>query len=186
MKTKKNNIITVEECKAVDEKSKGISLGTRRNPKSLLEAIDNINTKLSAIVRESDGDLILSEARGNNVDYLAKRMHLTPLQTVVFCICVEVGPCNIDFRNFARALHVTNAQALTLVDTLNELVRCRLLGLACSYGSKTSSYNISARALKTLISNEDYEAPQRTFADTEGLLSYYHDFLSELEEEGIR
>ena len=186
MKTKKNNIITVEECKAVDEKSKGISLGTRRNPKSLLEAIDNINTKLSAIVRESDGDLILSEARGNNVDYLAKRIHLTPLQTVVFCICVEVGPCNIDFRNFARALHVTNAQALTLVDTLNELVRCRLLGLACSYGSKTSSYNISARALKTLISNEDYEAPQRTFADTEGLLSYYHDFLNELEEEGIR
>lgn len=188
MKTKKNTIITEEECKAVeaDIKSKGVSLGTRKKPKSLLEAIDNINTKLSAYVRECDDDLNLSEARGNNVEYLVKRMHLTPLQTIVFCICIEVGPCNIDFKSFARALHVSNAQALTLADTLNELVRCRLLGLTSSFGNKTSSYNISARALKTLISNEDYEAPQRTFKDTEGLLSYYHDFLNELEEEGIK
>ena len=185
MKTKKN-IISEEECKAVDNKSKGVSLGTRTKPKSLLEAIDNINAKLSAYVRDCDDDLHLSTARGNNVEYLAKRMHLTPLQAIVFCICVEVGPCNIDFKSFSRALHVSNAQALTLVDTLNELVRCRLLGLTNSYGNKTSSYNISARALRTLVSNEDYEAPQRTFKDTEGLLSYYHDFLNELEDEGIK
>ena len=185
MKTKKN-IITAEECKAVDNKSKGVSLGTRTKPKSLLEAIDNINAKLSAYVRECDDDLHLSKARGNNVEYLAKRMHLTPLQAIVFCICVEVGPCNIDYKNFSRALQVSNAQALTLVETLNELVRCRLLGLTNSYGNKTPSYNISARALKALVSNEDYEAPQRTFKDTEGLLSYYHDFLNELEDEGVK
>ena len=185
MKTKKN-IISEEECKAVDNKSKGVSLGTRSKPKSLLEAIDNINAKLSAYVRDCDEDLHLSTARGNNVEYLTKRMHLTPLQAIVFCICVEVGPCNIDFKSFARALHVSNAQALTLVDTLNELVRCRLLGLTNSYGNKTSSYNISARALKALVSNEDYEAPQRTFKDTESLLSYYHDFFNELEDEGVK
>ena len=185
MKTKKN-IISEEGCKAVDNKSKGVSLGTRTKPKSLLEAIDNINAKLSAYVRECDDDLHLSTAQGNNVEYLVKRMRLTPLQAIVFCICVEVGPCNIDFKNFSRALHVSNAQALTLVDTLNELVRCRLLGLTNSYGNKTSSYNISARALKTLVSNEDYEAPQRNFTDTESLLGYYHDFLNELEEEGIK
>lgn len=185
MKTKKN-IITAEECKAVDNKSKGVSLGTRTKPKSLLEAIDNINAKLSAYVRECDDDLHLSKARGNNVEYLAKRMHLTPLQAIVFCICVEVGPCNIDYKNFSRALQVSNAQALTLVETLNELVRCRLLGLTNSFGNKTPSYNISARALKALVSNEDYEAPQRTFKDTEGLLSYYHEFLNELEDEGVK
>jgi hypothetical protein len=133
MKTKKNNIITEEECKAVKNKSKGVSLGTRKKPKSLLEAIDNINAKLSTYVRESDDDLILSEVRGNNVDYLAKRLHITPMQAAVFCICVEVGPSNIDFKSFARALHYSNAQALTLVDTLNELVRCRLLGLTNSF-----------------------------------------------------
>ena len=185
MKTKKN-IISEEKCKAVDNKSKGVSLRTRSKPKSLLEAIDNINAKLSAFVRDCDEDLHLSTAQGNNVEYLTKRMHLTPLQAIVFCICVEVGPCNIDFKSFARALHVSNAQALTLVDTLNELVRCRLLGLTNSYGNKTSSYNISARALKALVSNEDYEAPQRTFKDTESLLSYYHDFFNELEDEGVK
>ena len=185
MKTKKN-IISEEECKAVDKKSKGISLGTRKKPKSLLEAIDNINAKLSDYVRESDDDLNLSEVRGNNVDYLAKRLHITPMQAVVFCICVEVGPSNIDFKSFARALHYSNAQALTLVDTLNELVRCRLLGLTNSFGNKASSYNISARALRTLIANTDYKAPQRNFEDTESLLSYYHDFFNELEEEGVK
>ena len=186
MKTKKNNIITEEECKAVKNKSKGVSLGTRKKPKSLLEAINNINDKLSTYVRESDDDLILSEVRGNNVDYLAKRLHITPMQAAVFCICVEVGPSNIDFKSFARALHYSNAQALTLVDTLNELVRCRLLGLTNSFGNKASSYNISARALRALVTNADYEAPQRNFTDTESLLGYYHDFFNELEEEGIK
>lgn len=67
MKTKKN-IISEEESKAVDNKSKGVSLGTRSKPKSLLEAIDNINAKLSAYVRDCDEDLHLSTARGNNVE----------------------------------------------------------------------------------------------------------------------
>ena len=53
MKTKKNIIVTEEDGLAVDNsKSKGLSLATRKKPKTLLEAIDNINTKLSKYVRE--------------------------------------------------------------------------------------------------------------------------------------
>ena len=59
MKTKKNNTITEEEGQVVvDNKSKGISLATRRKPKTLLEAIDNINTKLSKYVREHRDEVI--------------------------------------------------------------------------------------------------------------------------------
>ena len=187
MKTKKNIIVTEEEGLAVDNsKSKGLSLATRKKPKTLLEAIDNINTKLSKYVREHrNEDVDLTKAKGNNLDYLAKRLHITPLQAVVLSVCIEVGPNNIDFKAFARALNLPNALALSLVSTLNDLVRCRILTF-CNSFNKTSSYSLSSRALSALMSNEDYEMPQRKFEDTESLLAYYHDFVDELEDEGIK
>lgn len=186
MKTKKNIIITEEESLAVAAKSKGISLGTRKKPKTLLEAVNNLNTKLSSYVREHrEEDVDLTTARGNNLDYLAERLHITPLQAIVLSVCIEVGPNNIDFKDFARALNLPNALALALVGTLNELVRCRILTFSNGF-NKTSSYSISSRALNTLLNNEDYEVPQRKFEDTESLLVYYHDFVDELEDEGIK
>ncbi len=188
MKTKKNIIITEEECKASSSKSKTINLGTRTKPKTLLQGIDNVNTLLDNYIRENgdDVDIDLTKVRGNNVDYLAKRLGVTPLQAVVFCICVELGPNGIDYNDFARALQISKAQALTLVEVLNGLVRRRLLTLTNNYRGKTSSYVIPGRVIKALSTNTDYEVPQRKCEDTVGLLSYFHEFFDELEEEGIK
>ena len=186
---KKNIIITELEAQAVDSsKSKGISLGTRKKPKTLLEAIDNINTKLSNYVHENgdDEDIDLTKVHGNNVDYLAKRLGVTPLQAVVFCICVELGPSSIDYNDFARALRISKAQALALVEVLNGLVRRRLLTLTNGFRDKSSSYVIPGRVIKALTTNTDYEVPQRKCEDTEGLLNYFHEFFDELEDEGIK
>ena len=189
MKTKKNITITEEDGLAAESgKSKGISLGTRKKPKTLLEAIDNINTKLSNYVHENgnDEDIDLTKACGNNVDYLAKRLGVTPLQAVVFCICVELGPNCIDYNDFARALRISKAQALALVEVLNGLVRRRLLTLTSGFRDKTSSYVIPGRVIKALTTNTDYDVPHRKCEDTMGLLSYFHEFYDELEEEGIK
>ena len=188
MKTKKNIIITEEECKASSSKSKTINLGTRTKPKTLLQGIDNVNTLLDNYIRENgdDVDIDLTKVGGNNVDYLAKRLGVTPLQAVVFCICVELGPNGIDYNDFARALQISKAQALTLVEVLNGLVRRRLLTLTNNYRGKTSSYVIPGRVIKALSTNTDYEVPQRKCEDTVGLLSYFHEFFDELEEEGIK
>ena len=56
MKTKKNIIITEEECKASSSKSKTINLGTRKKPKTLLQGIDNVNTLLDNYIRENGDD----------------------------------------------------------------------------------------------------------------------------------
>ena len=189
MKTKKNIIITEEDALAVvSSKSKGISLGTRKKPKTLLEAIDNINSKLSDYVQENgdDEDIDLAKVRGNNVDYLAKRLGVTPLQAVVFCICVELGPNCIDYNDFARALQISKAQALALVAVLNSLARRRLLTLTNGFRDRSSSYVIPGRVIKALTTNADYEVPQRKCEDAAGLLNYFHEFFDELEEEGIK
>ena len=188
MKTKKNIIITEEECKANSGKSKTINLGTRTKPKTLLQGIDNVNTLLDKYIRENeDGeDIDLSKVRGNNVDYLAKRLGVTPLQAVVFCICVELGLNSIDYNDLARALRISKAQALALVEVLNDLVRRRLLTLTNGFRGKTSSYVIPGRVIKALTSNADYNVPQRKCEDTAGLLNYFHEFFGELEEEGIK
>ena len=167
---------------------KGIKISTPRKPKSLLEAIDNINYQLSECVRDTERfeDLDLSLCYGNNIDYLAKRLNITPLQAIVFSICLEVGPENIDFKDFSNALRCSNSHALTVVDTLNELVRCRLLGLTTNYRGKSSSYSIPGRVLKSLIANEDYVMPDRQVNDTFGFLQYFNCFLNELESEGIK
>ena len=188
MKTKKDIIITEEECKASSSKSKTINLGTRTKPKTLLQGIDNVNSLLSDYVREhgDDEDIDLTKVRGNNVDYLAKRLGVTPLQAVVFCICVELGPSSIDYNDFARALRISKAQALALVEVLNGLVRRRLLTLTNNFRDKTSSYVIPGRVIKALTTNTDYDVPHRKCEDTEGLLNYFHEFFDELEEEGIK
>lgn len=188
MKTKKNIIITEEECKANSGKSKTINLGTRTKPKTLLQGIDNVNTLLDKYIRENedDEDIDLSKVRGNNVDYLANRLGVTPLQAVVFCICVELGSNSIDYNDLARALRISKAQALTLVEVLNGLVRRRLLTLTNGFRGKTSSYVIPGRVIKALTSNADYNVPQRKCEDTAGLLNYFHEFFGELEEEGIK
>ena len=188
MKTKKNIIITEEECNANSSKSKTINLGTRTKPKTLLQGIDNVNTLLDEYIREygDEVDIDLTKVRGNNVDYLAKRLGVTPLQAVVFCICVELGPNCIDYNDFARALQISKAQALTLVEVLNDLVRSRLLTLTNGFRGKTSSYVIPGRVIKALTTNTDYEVPQRKCEDTVGLLNYFHEFFDELEDEGIK
>lgn len=187
MKTK-NIIITEEECKANSSKSKTINLGTRTKPKTLLQGIDNVNTLLDKYIRENgdDEDIDLTKVRGNNVDYLAKRLGVTPLQAVVFCICVELGPNCIDYNDLARALQISKAQALTLVEVLNGLVRRRLLTLTNSFRGKASSYVIPGRVIKALTTNTDYEVPQRKCEDAVGLLNYFHEFFDEMEDEGIK
>ena len=187
MKTK-NIIITEEECKANSSKSKTINLGTRTKPKTLLQGIDNVNTLLDKYIRENgdDEDIDLTKVRGNNVDYLAKRLGVTPLQAVVFCICVELGPNCIDYNDLARALQISKAQALTLVEVLNGLVRRRLLTLTNGFRGKTSSYVIPGRVIKALTTNTDYEVPQRKCEDAVGLLNYFHEFFDEMEDEGIK
>lgn len=167
---------------------RGIKISAPRKPKSLLEAIDNINSQLSDFVREIEHfeDLDLSLCYGNNIDYLAKRLNITPLQAVAFSVCIEIGPNEISFRSLAQNLRMAKAQALKLIDPLNELVRCRLLGLTHCYNSPLSCYSVPGRVLKTLISNQDYVAPQRKCEDTMGLLNYYREFCCELEEEGIK
>ena len=165
---KKNIIITELEAQAVDSsKSKGISLGTRKKPKTLLEAIDNINTKLSNYVHENgdDEDIDLTKVHGNNVDYLAKRLGVTPLQAVVFCICVELGPSSIDYNDFARALRISKAQALALVEVLNGLVRRRLLTLTNGFRDKSSSYVIPGRVIKALTIMKCLNASAKTPKD---------------------
>ena len=167
---------------------KGIKISTPRKPKSLLEAIDNINFQLSECVRDTERfeDLDLSLCYGNNIDYLAKRLNITPLQAVVFSVCIETGPSEISFRSLSQDLRLSKAQALKLIDPLNELVRCRLLGLTRCYNSPISCYSVPGRVLKSLISNQDYIAPQRKCEDTLEFLKYYRDFCCELEEEGVK
>lgn len=186
-KSKTANIKRTSSTKGI-KILKGIKISTPRKPKSLLEAIDNINCKLSDCVRNNDHDedLDLSLCYGNNIDYLAKRLNITPLQAVVFSVCIEIGPNEISFRDLAHDLRMAKAQALKLINPLNELVRCRLLGLTRCFNSPLSCYSVPGRVLKVLISNQDYVAPQRKCEDTLGFLNYYREFCCELEEEGVK
>ena len=168
---------------------RGVRVSTRRKPQSLLEAIDNVNTELSDLVREINSKqeyVDLSLVDGNNIEYLVKRMNITPIQVVLFSICIEIGPSNIDYNDISRALHLSKAKALKLSETLNELVRCRLLSLTHTFNSNTSAYSVPGRVLKVLVSNQDYETPQRKCKDTEEFLNYYHTFFCELEDEGVK
>lgn len=67
------------------------SFDSEKAPTTLLEAIENVNATINGML----GVNCLydpSQLHGNNLDFLAKRLHITPIQAVLFSVCVEEGP----------------------------------------------------------------------------------------------
>ena len=147
-------------------------------PTTLLGAIDFVNDTLQRymnILEEFDFD----DCHGNALDYLARRLQITPIEAFLFCICVEEGPNNITFSDFARKLELSKARAMSLATHLDSLVRNRLLSMSTDHWG-TMAYKIPARIIRTLTTDSDYQPPQRKFNDDEALLNYFHGFVADI------
>ena len=171
--------MTEEDLKALEN----FSYDTENEPTSLLEAIDNVNATTRGMVTM---DCLFDplHLHGNNLDYLAERLHITPIQAVLLSLCVEEGPNDITFDDFSRELCISKARGMALAPHLDEMVRNRMLYTARNYRGQMC-YNLPVRIVKVLTTNADYEMPQRKVKDESELLDLFHNYLCEVKSENI-
>lgn len=174
MKTKKHNKKDAEDVMdlEIQKAAENFTFDTEKEPTTLLEAIDNV----TMIVRGMDAmdcDVFApSHCCGNNLDYLSKRLHITPIQAILLSVCIEEGPTGITFDDFSTSLSISKARSMGLAPHLDGMVRNRMLTTSNNYRGEVC-YDMPQRIIKTLTDNLDYQLPQRKAKSDEEVLDLY-------------
>ena len=149
-------------------------------PMTLLKAIEHV-------VEVSRDSKLTAEAKAQMADevrYLAERFGITERQAILFCICMEKGPRNVDFYDIARHLDVNNIRVLSYAEDIDALVRRRLLRYRDA--KDEDSFDIPHPVIKTMKHNEVYELPKRTDLDCAALFELLDQWFEDLNDDAIR
>ena len=94
-----------------------------KKQKSLLQAMECVvelskNSKLSKeFFRKAKSEIkLLSDSYG-----------ISETQAVLFCVCMEKGPCRVDYNDLAEHLDISKIKILGYATDIDALVRRRLL-----------------------------------------------------------
>ena len=96
---------------------------------------------------------------GTYADELGKRLSLTPLQTVLFSVCLRKGPRRVDFDDIASFLDISKIKALTFSDEFNALIRIKYLKYHDA--KDEDEFDIPVPVVRSLKNNEKPEQPKR-------------------------
>jgi len=146
---------------------------------TLLRAIERV-------VEVSKDSKLKAEAKAEmaeEVKYLAERYSITERQVILFCICMERGPRNVDYDDLAHFLDVSNIRILSYANDIDALVRRRLLRYRDA--KDEDSFDIPQPVIKALKHNDVYEIPKRTGLDCAGLFEVLDQMFEDLDNDAI-
>ena len=146
---------------------------------TLLRAIERV-------VEVSKDSKLKAEAKAEmaaEVKYLAERYGITERQVILFCICMERGPRNVDYDDLAHFFDVSNIRILSYANDIDALVRRRLLRYRDA--KNEDSFDIPQPVIKALKRNEVYEMPSRKNLDCAGLFEVIGQMFEDLDDDAI-
>ena len=146
---------------------------------TLLRAIERV-------VEVSKDSKLKAEAKAEmaaEVKYLAERYGITERQVILFCICMERGPRNVDYDDLAHFFDVSNIRILSYANDIDALVRRRLLRYRDA--KDEDSFDIPQPVIKALKRNEVYEMPSRKNLDCAGLFEVIGQMFEDLDDDAI-
>ena len=146
---------------------------------TLLQAIERVvelsrDSKLSdEFMQEASPELIL----------LSEMYGITERQAILFCVCMEKGPRNVDFDDLAKHLDVSNIRILGYSGDIDALARRRLLRYRDA--KDEDCFDIPQPVIKALKRNEVYEMPSRKNLDCAGLFEVIGQMFEDLDDDAI-
>lgn len=146
---------------------------------TLLRAIERV-------VEVSKDSKLKAEAKAEmaaEVKYLAERYGITERQAILFCVCMEKGPRNVDFDDLAKHLDVSNIRILGYSGDIDALARRRLLRYRDA--KDEDCFDIPQPVIKALKRNEVYEMPSRKNLDCAGLFEVIGQMFEDLDDDAI-
>ena len=126
---------------------------------TLLEAIEKV-VELSEDSKLNDR-LFVEAAR--EIGLLSDGFGITPLQAVLFCICMHKGPRRLDFYDLANHLDISKIAILKYSDDIDALIRRRLLRYRDT--REEDEFDVYQPVIKGLKNNEIYEITNNTGLD---------------------
>lgn len=146
---------------------------------TLLRAIERVVevSKDSKLKAEAKADM------AEEVKYLAEQYGITERQAILFCVCMEKGPRNVDFDDLAKHLDVSNIRILGYSGDIDALARRRLLRYRDA--KDEDCFDIPQPVIKALKRNEVYEMPSRKNLDCAGLFEVIGQMFEDLDDDAI-
>ena len=97
------------------------------------------------------------------IQLLAKSYGITERQAILFCICMEKGPCRVDYNDLANHLDMHKISVLSYANDIDALVRRRLLRFRDVRDE--DDFDIPTVVIRSLKHNEVYQIPERKGLD---------------------
>ena len=146
---------------------------------TLLEAIE----KVVELAEDSKlNDRLFVEA-APEIGLLSDGFGITPLQAVLFCVCMHKGPRRVDFDDLANHLDISKIAILKYSDDIDALIRRRLLRYRDA--KEEDEFDVYQPVIKALKHNEIYEIPKNTGLDYIGLFEQLETLMDNLDNNSI-
>jgi hypothetical protein len=118
----------------------------------LLEHIERI-VKLSG--KKGLSDEYFNKAR-NHIEYVSKKLHLTPMQTVLFSHFLNRSDNQTILpENIAESLNCSNIQIIRYMNEFDELEKRKFI--CCCRGNRIISYRVPIEVINALRKDEEYK-----------------------------
>ncbi len=146
---------------------------------TLLEAIERI-------VELSKGSKLspkFMKSAKKEIELLSGKYGITELQAVLFAVCMEVGPYNIDYDRIGNHLDIGKISMLKNASDIDALVRRGLL--RCKNCNDEEDYKIGSEVIRSLKHNEVFQQPKRTGLNCAELFDIINQLFTEKYEDCI-
>ena len=132
---------------------------TKSKELTLLQAIERV----VELAEDSKMSKEFMKKAKTEIQLLAKSYGITERQAVLFCVCMEKGPCRVDYSDLANHLDMHKISVLSYASDIDALVRRRLLRFRDV--KDEDDFDIPTVVIRCLKHNEVYQIPQRKGLD---------------------
>ena len=146
---------------------------------TLLQAMDVLAERSSDTKMSKD----FMKSVKKEASFLAEKYGITEQQAVLFAICMDEGPSNVDFRDIGRHLDISCIAALALAPDIDALVHRRLLRYRDV--KDEDAFDVPAVVIRGLKHNEVYELPMRKGIDCPALFELLAQWFEDLDDDAI-
>ena len=117
------------------------------------------------------------------IQLLAKSYGITERQAVLFCVCMEKGPCRVDYDDIANYLDLNKIKVFGYASDIDALVRRRLLKYRDVKDEE--DFDIPSVVVRMLKHNEVYQLPIRKDLDCPELFEVLEGWFNDLKDDAV-
>ena len=153
---------------------------TQQKPNlTLLQAIETVAERSNDSKMSKD----FMKSVKTETAFLSKRYGITEQQAVLFAICMDEGPNNVDYRDIARHIDISNIAVLAFAPDIDALVHRRLLRYRDA--KEQDSFDVSSGVIRCLKRNEVYTLPSHKDLSCPALFQVLEEWFEELDNSTI-